>query len=132
MTVQLNKSYQGMVSGAIVTLDSTTEAALIAQGIAVSSAGALTTGAQTVNMTKGRAAIAAAASSVVITSAYCAAESTVFAVVSQASADATLTSIVRCVPAAGSFTIVGNAASTAATTVDWVIFNNSGAAGLIR
>ena len=132
MTVLLSRPYQGMASGAIVTLDDATESALIAQGLAATSAAALTAGAQTVNMTKGRALVAAAAASVVITCDKCAVASSVFAVISQSGADATATSIVRCTPAAGSFTITANAAATAATQVDWVVLNNSGAAGVIR
>ena len=132
MTVSLNRPYQGMASGAVVTLDDATESALVAQGLAATSAAALTSGAQTVNMTKGRALIAAAAASVVITCDRCVVGSTVMAVISQSGADATALQVVRCAPAAGSFTISVNAAATAATQVDWVVLNNSGAAGLIR
>ena len=132
MTVLLSRPYQGMASGAIVTLDDQTESALVAQGIAVTSAAALTAGAQTVNMTKGRAMIAAAAASVVITCDRCVVGSSVFAVISQAAADVSALQVVRCTPAAGSFTVTVNAATTAATQIDWMVTNNSGAAGLIR
>lgn len=132
MTVQFNRPYLGYIAGQIATLDSATETALVQQGLAVFSVAAQTPGAVTVNASKGRAVIAAAATSVVVTNSFCAPESTVLAIISQAAADGTLTSIVRCTPAAGSFTITGNAASTAAVQVDWVVLNNSGAAGLIR
>lgn len=132
MTVLFNRPYLGYTAGQIATLDNATESALVTQGIAVTSAAAQTSGAVTVNATKGRAFIAIGASTVVVTNSFCAAESTVLAVVSQSAADATLTQILRCAPAAGSFTIVGNANATAATQVDWVVLNNSGAAGVIR
>lgn len=71
----------------------------------------------------GRCAIAAAASSVVVTSSFCTASTTIFAIISQATADATLTQIVRVAPAAGSFTIYGNAAATANTVIDYLLIN---------
>ena len=70
---------------------------------------------------RGRVAIAAGASSVVVTSALVTAASTVFATVS--SIDGTLLAINRVVPAAGSFTIYGDAAATAATKVDFIVVN---------
>lgn len=132
MTVQFNRPYLGYTAGQIATLDATTESALVAQGLAVTSAAAQTAGAVTVNATKGRAFIAAGASSVTVTNSFCAPESTVLAVISQSGADGTLTQILRCAPGNGSFVITGNANATAATQVDWVVLNNSGAGGLIR
>lgn len=82
-----------------------------------------TAGAATLNTPVGKSKIAASASSVVITNSLVTTSSVVIATINQASADATLTSIVRVVPAAGSFTIYGNATSTAAVTVNWAVFN---------
>jgi len=82
-----------------------------------------TPGAATINSARGRCAIAAAASSVVITNSYVTASSVVLAVIDQAAADATLLEVVRVTPAAGSFTIYGNAAATATTTVRFVVLN---------
>ena len=72
--------------------------------------------------THGRCAIAAAASSVVITNRNVNPASTVVPVLTGAAADATLTSIPRVVCANGSFTLFGNAASTAAIQVDYLVF----------
>jgi len=81
-----------------------------------------TPGAATQHVTHGRCAIAAGASSVVITNRNVNVQSTVVAVLSGAAADATLTSILRVTPANGSVTITGNANATAATQVDYVVF----------
>ena len=79
-------------------------------------------GAATMHVTQGRCAIAAGQASVVITNRNVNAKSSIFPVLTGAAADATLTSIPRVVPAAGSFTITGNAAATAAVQVDFVVF----------
>lgn len=121
MTVSLTVAYAGYPSGTVAVLPKETEDALIAQGLAVSSAAAPTTGAQTVNILRGRAAIAAGASSVVITCPQCTASSIVFATVAQTTADGTLTSVLRVTPAAGSFTINGNANATATTVINWFV-----------
>ena len=122
MAVLLNRAYAGYASGAVVTLDAKTEAALVAQGLATASTTAsTTTGAATANVMAGTAAIAAGASSVVVTNANITAQSTVLAVVSQASADATLLRVERIVPAAGSVTIYGTANATATTIIRWAI-----------
>jgi len=81
-----------------------------------------TPGNATINTPKGRCAIAAAAAAVTITSSIVTATSTVLAVINQAATDATLTSILRVQTGAGTFTITGNAAATAAVTVDFVVF----------
>lgn len=78
-----------------------------------------TPGAATLNTPIGRSTIAAGASSIVITNNRCTTSSVVHAVL-QAS-DATLTQVLRVVPGAGSFTIVGNANATANTAVGWSI-----------
>jgi len=127
MTVSLNRAYAGYIAGAVVTLDAATEAALIAQGLAVAStAASTTTGAATANAYHGIAAIAAGASSVVITNPFVNAGSCVLAVVAQAAADGTLLRVERVVPAAGSFTIFGTANATATTLISWMVFPPAG------
>ena len=121
MTVLLNTPYAQLASGAIVELPASTEAALIAQGLATTSAGPVTVGAYTTNQSQGTAAIAAGASSVVITSPQVTANSKVLAVVAQAAADGTLLRVERVVAAAGLFTIFGTANATATTVIDWAI-----------
>lgn len=123
MTVQLSsaKGYGQLAAGSVVTLPASTESALIAQGLATTSAATPTTGAYSTNEFSGRAAIAAAASSVVITNPFVNANSKIWAVVAQAAADGTLLRVERVVPAAGSFTIYGTANATATTVIDWAI-----------
>ena len=82
-----------------------------------------TPGAATINTPSGRCAIAALAVSVVITSSIVTAASRIYAVIGQTAADATLLYIARIVPAAGSFTIFGTAASTSPVVVNFIVFN---------
>lgn len=124
--ILLSKAYGGYAAGTIVSLSTNAEAALIAQGLAATSAGPVTTGAVTTTLSAGRVAIAAGASSVVVTNALVDANSKVFAVINQAAADGTLLRVERIVPAAGSFTIYGTANATATTSVDWILFQVSG------
>lgn len=125
--ILLNRPYDSYLSGTIVQLSTAVEAALVAQGLASTSAGPVTAGAVNAgNQTMGRVGIAAAGTSVVVTCAACTAESKVDAYIAQAAADATATSIVRILPAVGSFTIYVNAATTAAVTIDWCLINVSG------
>jgi hypothetical protein len=127
MTVLLNKAYGGSPAGAIVSYTTELEAALIAQGLATASTRAsTTTGAQTQNTLQGTAAIAAGASSVVVTNSLVDANSHVTAKVAQAAADGTLLRVERVLCAAGSFTIFGTANATATTLIDWEIEVNSG------
>ena len=127
MTILLNRAYQNYVSGAVVTLPSSTESALIAQGLATASAAASSTvGAASTTALSGQAAIAAGVSSVVITHPLVDVNSVVFAVVSQAAADTTLLRVERVVPAAGSFTIYGTANATATTLIRWSLAWNTG------
>jgi hypothetical protein len=123
MTVTLNRPYFGYASGTVVTLPSASEeAALIAQGGAVTAAVAnTTTGAVTANLISGTAAFAIGAASLVITNALVDANSVINAYVSQAAADGTLLRVERIVAAAGSFTIYGTAAATAVTLVKWYV-----------
>ena len=126
MTIALSRGYAGLASGAVVKLSTALEASLIAQGYAATSAAALTTGAQTCNLTQGTVSVAIGASSLVVTNSLVDANSKVFAVVAQAAADGTLLRVERVVCAAGSFTIYGTANATAATTIDWSILNPEG------
>jgi hypothetical protein len=79
-----------------------------------------TPGNATINTLSGRAAFAAAGTTVVVTNSTVAATSKVF--VSLRAGDSTLTSV-RVTPAAGSFTVTGNAAATATTIFDFFVVN---------
>jgi hypothetical protein len=79
-----------------------------------------TPGNAIINNLSGRAAFAAASSSVVITNSLVTAGSKVF--VSLRGGDTTLTTV-RVTPAAGSFTITGNAAATSVTVFDFFVIN---------
>lgn len=126
MTIALTKGYAGIASGAVVKLSTNLEAALVAQGVAATSAAALTTGAQTMNLTSGTVSVPIGSSSVVVTNNLVDANSKIYAVVAQAAADGTLLRVERVLAAAGSFTIYGTANATAATTIDWTLLNPSG------
>lgn len=76
-----------------------------------------TPGAATQNTRRGRVAIAAAASSVVVTNSRVTAASVIHATLQ--TIDGTLTQILSVVPGSGSFTITGNAAATGTTNVCW-------------
>lgn len=130
MTVALTKDYAGRTSGAVASFSTNIEAALIAQGMAATSAAALTTGAYTQNTTSGRASIAIGASSIVITNSLVDVNTKVCAVVAQAAADVTLLRVERVLAAAGSFTIFGTANATAATLVDWWVPLTQGDTGV--
>ena len=80
-----------------------------------------TAGNRTVNKPAGLNAIAALAATCVITNSVVKATSIVLCVLQEA--DATATTILRVVPAAGSFTLTVNAAATADTTFGWIVFN---------
>ena len=79
-----------------------------------------TPGNTTINTLSGRAAFAAAGTTVVVTNSTVTAASKVF--VSLRGGDATLTSV-RVTPAAGSFTVTGIAAATATTIFDFFVVN---------
>ena len=79
-----------------------------------------TVGAVTINKASGRVNIAAAGTSVVVTNSLCTANAHVFA--NLTTADATAKSV-QVTPAAGSFTITLNAASTGQVAVDYFIVN---------
>lgn len=127
MTVLLNRAYGASPAGAIITLPASTEAALIAQGIAQASAAVPTTGAQSSNEFAGRGAVAIGANTLVVTCPWITASSKVWAVVAQAAADATALRVERIVPALGSVTIYLTANATAATVVDWALISQGDA-----
>lgn len=124
--VLLSKAYGGYAAGSIAQFQTNVEAALIAQGLATTSAGPVTPGAVTTTMVAGRVGIAAGSSSVVVTNAMVTTESKIFAVIAQAAADGTLLRVERILPAAGSFTIFGTANATAAVAIDWMLLLQSG------
>lgn len=121
MTVLLSRPYAGVAAGSVGSFTTATEAALVAQGLAVTSSAVPTSGALTQNTNCGRVTIAAGQSSLVVTNNLVDANTKISAVINQAAADGTLLYVARIVPAAGSFTIYGNANATAATVVDWWI-----------
>lgn len=126
MTVSLNRAYAGYAAGSIASFDSPTETALVQQGFGTVTASLPTAGAMTTTQPNGRAVIATGTLSVVITNPAITPQSKVSAFINQATADTTLTSVMRVVPALGSFTIYGNANATAPVAVDWVNENLSG------
>lgn len=101
-------------TGSFTTLRATSLLAALTDGSG-------TPGNVTQNVLHGRAAFAAAGTSVVVTNSQVAANSTVM--ISLGGSDATLTSV-RVTPAAGSFTVTGNAAATAITPFDYFVIQN--------
>jgi hypothetical protein len=124
--VLLSRSYAGYAAGTIVQLSTNEEAALVSQGIATTSAGPVTPGAVTTTKTMGRAGVAAAGTSVVVSNPAFDANSKFVAYLSNAAADGTAVSITRITPAAGSVTFTLNAAATAAVAIDWALLLVSG------
>lgn len=125
MTIALSRPYAGYAAGTNASFDTPTEAALVQQGFGSITAALPTAGAQTTTQPNGRAVIATGTGSVVVTNPMVTPQSKIGAVINQATADTTLTTL-RVVPALGSFTIFGNANATAPVTVDWVNQNLSG------
>lgn len=117
--ILLGRGYGGYAAGTIVQLQTATEASLIAQGLATTSAGPVTPGAVTTNQVCGRVGIAAAGTSVVVTNPAFTTESKFVAFLSNAAADTTALYVTRITPAAGSVTFTVNAAATAAIAIDW-------------
>jgi hypothetical protein len=125
--IYLNRNYLGYLAGTIVQLTTTAEAALIAQGLAVSSVGPVTPGNVNCGIaSSGRVGIAAAGTSVTVTGSNLNTESKFLTFLSNASADGTAVSITRIVPAAGSVTFFLNAAATTAVSIDWSVVNAAG------
>lgn len=117
--ILLSKGYGGYAAATIVQLQTSVEAALVAQGLATVSAGPVTAGAVTTTQVQGRAGIAAAGTNVVVSNPSFTTESKFVAFLSNAAADATGTFITRIIPAAGQVTFQLNAASTGIVAVDW-------------
>lgn len=125
--VTLNAAYMGYAAGTTVELPASTEASLIASNQAVDAGnGPPTAGNVSTLATSGCVGIAAGAGSVTISNPSIKKQSQVYAAISQAAADGTLTSIVRIVPANGSVTIYGNANATAIVAIDWAIVQQNG------
>jgi len=127
--ILMNRPYAGFAAGAIVEFSAELEAALIAQGFAVTSSGPVTPGAQATNglgpntllpLIVGTAACAIGAATVVITNPLIGTNTKGFAQVSQAAADATALRVERVSCAAGAMTITLTANATAATEVSWM------------
>lgn len=117
--ILLSKAYGGYAAGTIVQLQTSVEAALVAQNLATVSAGPVTAGNVTTTQVQGRAGIAAAGTNVVVSNPSFTTESKFVAFLSNAAADATGTFITRIIPAAGQVTFQLNAASTGIVAVDW-------------
>lgn len=124
--ILLSRPYRGYLAGTIVQLPTSTEAALVAANYATASAGPVTPGAVSTDMTSGRLGVAAAGASVVLTNPNITTESKLVAVLSNAAADGTALYITRITPAAGSVTFTLNAAATAAVAIDWALLTLSG------
>ncbi len=124
--VLLNRPYAGYAAGTIVQLPTSIESALIAQGMALNSAGPVTPGAVSTTMSSGRVGVAAAAASVVVSNPNFNTESKFSAWLSNAAADTTALYITRITPAAGSVTFTLNAAATAAVAIDWALLGPQG------
>ena len=80
-----------------------------------------TTGNRTVNLARGKNAFAIGAAAVTVTNSLCTTNSQVL--VTLEFIDATLTTILTAIPAAGSFVVTGNANATAATKFSWTLIN---------
>lgn len=98
---------QSALTGASLKLDATNTAAG-------------TTSAQTINKPSGTVNFAAGASSLVVTNSLCTTSSIVFAAIRANDATAVIKNVV---PAAGSFTITLDAATTAETSVGFMVIN---------
>lgn len=110
----------GSINGTPIgaTTPSTVKVSILQAGFYADVSG--TPGNGTVNGMRGRAAFAAAGTSVTVTCNQVTATSTVL--VQVGGSDATLTAA-RVTTAAGSFTVTGNAAATVATPFDFVVVN---------
>lgn len=118
-TVTMNPATAGNINN--IAVGQTTPAAVKTSNLAATytdSSG--TPGNVTNNSPRGRAAFAAAGSTVVVTSSLVTAASSVQ--VQLGGADATLNSV-RVTTAAGSFTVTGNAAATGITPFDFLVVN---------
>lgn len=80
-----------------------------------------TAGNRTVNAASGKNSFAAGAKQVVVTNSLVTANSRVMTQLEFV--DASLTQILTCIPAAGSFTVLGDVNATATTKFSWVVIN---------
>lgn len=119
--VLLSRGYAGYSAGQIIELPASIEAALVASGGASVNAGPATPGALSTTALTGSATIPAGQSSVVISNPGVGIQSVIYAVISQAAADATALQVVRVSVATGAFTVFVNANATANTSIDWAI-----------
>jgi len=87
--ILLSQPYAGYTAGSVVSLQTNVELALIAQNRGVANAGPVTPGNTVANEVVGRCAVPAAGVSVVITNNLVNADSRVFAIINQATADTT-------------------------------------------
>jgi hypothetical protein len=122
--ILLSKSYRGYLAGTIAQFPTSIEAALIAQGYGVTSAGPVTPGSVATDMSSGRVGIAAAGTSAVVTNPNITTESKIVATLSNSTIDTTAKAV-QVTPAAGSVTFTV-AAATAAIAIDWVLMTISG------
>ena len=118
-------SDQVPVNGMLGTLafqdaESVNVVALAAQTLALPKTISTTTGIQTINKPAGSVIFVAGATSLVVTNSLVTVNSVIIATV--ATVDSTLKSVAA-VAAAGSFTLTGNAAATAATRVNFLVVN---------
>jgi hypothetical protein len=128
MAVTFTRAYQGFQAGQVADLPSELETALVAQGFATSG-GTLTSGAISTTLApagsnlyaSGFAAVAAGASSVAVTIPGVTTQHKAWAVVAQATADGTLTQVLRVNCTANTVTITGNANATALTRVAFFV-----------
>ena len=110
----------GTING--TTVGATTRASVAATQLSLASTDISgTPGNGTANSPIGRAAFAAAGTAVVVTNSFVAATSQIF--VQVMGSDATLTSARVTSVGAGTFTVTGNAAATAATTFAFLVIN---------
>lgn len=124
--ILLSRPYGGYNAGTIVQFSTTIEASLVASGYGTVSAGPVTPGAVSTNQPMGRAGIAAAGTSVVVSNPNFTTETKFSACLSNAAADASALYITRITPAAGSVTFTLNAAATAAVAIDWAVLGPYG------
>jgi hypothetical protein len=133
MTVLLARSYGNAPAGNTIQVPTSVENSLVSNGIgtvaSTAAAAAVTTGAQTTNLPAGRVTVATGQSSLVVTNPLVDVNTKIFAVINQAAADGTLLYVARIVPAAGSFTIYGNAVAAANVPIDWAILGPFGGLG---
>jgi hypothetical protein len=120
-TVTINPATTGTINNMQVGLSGPAFAKFNAFQLWFTSDTSSTPGNAIINGPRGRMAIAAGSSSVVLTNTQISgANSTVFVFINQGTADATLKRIDRISTTAGSATIYGNAVATGDVVIDWI------------